>query len=115
MNYDELKVWIDAAQFLWIIAATIWAFWGDRHRETKEELAAHAGSINELRALVARAEHLATQAPTHDDIGDVHEKLNEINGEVKGLTAEIKGLHELLKSMQHPVNTITEFLINQGK
>lgn len=92
MNYDALKVWVDVAQFAWIIAATIWAFWGNKDRETKTMLAEHAEQITGLDLRVARVEESDKHNPTHDDIGGVYEKLNDINGEIKEVGGEMKAL-----------------------
>jgi len=120
MNYDEMKVWVDLAQFLWIIGATIWAFWGDKDRAIRAKLSAHAASLGTIDVRVARIEEASEHAPSHNDLTGMHEKLNEvtakierIGGDVRAVKAELGGVRDLITPMQRTLELVNEHLLDQ--
>jgi hypothetical protein len=122
MNYDAIKMWIDALQFVWIILATIWVFWGDKDRETRARLVTVSEEIAQLDTKVTRLETGALHAPTHQDLGVIHEKLNDVGekvarmgGDVRACTAEVSGLREIVAALRHQLDIVNEHLLKDRR
>lgn len=122
MNYDALKAWIDLAQFVWIIGATIWAFWGSKDKAIRAKLGKHAESIGEIDVRITRIEESSKHVPTHEDLSVMHEKMNElsqmverIGGDVRATKAEVAGVRGLIVPMQRTIELVNEHLLNQSK
>lgn len=122
MSYDEAKVWIDAAQFLWIIGATVWAFWGDRHAVIRAKLAQHVQAVSDLTSRTIRLEEAAKHAPTHEDLSKLHEKLNSVStiverigGDVRACRSEVGSVRDLISPLQSTIQMVNEYLLSQNK
>ncbi len=115
MNYEAIKVWVDVAQFAWMIAATIWAFWGNKHKETHERIGAAETEIGDHSDRLAKVEAHVKHMPRHDDITQVRELISRVGGDVKGVQADVRGVRELIQPMQHTIQLMNEFLLNHNR
>lgn len=52
---------------------------------------------------IARLEHAATKAPTHDDLGKLYERINDIDRVVSQIVGELKGISATLRLIQSRV------------
>lgn len=106
MNYEAIKVWIDAAQFAWMIAATIWVFWGNKNKEVHDRVGAVESTVEKHGTQITRIESDAKHFPNHDDMGAVYRELRTVSGGMQLLTGEMKVL-------RGQVDLITKHMLDQ--
>lgn len=92
MSYEALKVWIDLLQFLWMIVATVWLFWGGRLKDLRGSAEKNAEGISGLDVRVTRLEEADSHALTHEDLKPLYRKLDEINGGLQGVVGKVEAM-----------------------
>jgi len=106
MNYEATKVWIDAAQFLWMIAATIWAFWGNKAKETNARIDGIEKKTVDHDKWLTRVNEQVKHLPTNAE-------LEELVGDVKALKAGMDGMRDALKGITRQLELINEYLLER--
>lgn len=104
MNYEAVKVWIDLLQFVWMVVATIWVFWGNKNKEINDRVAAAEEKIGDHQGWLTRINERLKHLPTSAE-------MEEIAGDVKGLKAEMTGVKDALKAISRQLELINEYLL----
>ena len=104
MNYDAMKIWVDLAQFAWIVGATIWAFWGDRNKEITTRVGEVEGTVGKHGERLTRIESGAG----HDEF---YTELGRVSGDVRALQAQMDGMGDTLKGMHRQLELINGYLL----
>jgi len=95
-DYDALRFWLDAIQWLFIVALAVWG-WIDRGRKDNQgaikELAQQADALE--RRLIT-AEEQMRHSPTHDDIAKLREEYAGINSKVDRMAVTLDRIHDYL-------------------
>jgi len=106
MNYEAVKVWIDVSQFAWMIAATIWAFWGNKAKETNVRVDGVERTTSDHAKWLTRINEQVKHLPTSAE-------LEELVGDVKALKAGMDGMREGLKGITRQLELINEYLLER--
>lgn len=108
MSYEAAKVWVDVFQFAWMIGATIWAFWGNKSKETQDKVDAVEKRTQDHEKWLTRLNEQVKHLPTGTE-------LEELVGDVKGLRAEVAGMSDAFKGVTRQLELINSYLLEQKK
>lgn len=97
MNYEAMKVWVDIGQFLWMIAATVWVFWGDKDRETSGRVKQAENKIISHNGKLIRLEEQVKHIPSHDQIAEMRGDVQALKAQMESVDAHVKGVHRQLE------------------
>lgn len=95
-DYDALRFWLDAIQWLFIVALAVWG-WIDRGRKDNK------GAIKELtqqtdaleRRLITAEEHMK-HSPTHEDIAKLQSQYSALDSKLDRVTSTVDRIHDYL-------------------
>lgn len=100
MIYEQLKLWVDVAQFVVMFGLTIMM-----HRTNKRQ--AEKSEIEAMASRLTKIETDAAHAPTHEDLAKIYLEINSTNKNVQEMSGEFR-------SAKHTLDLIHQHLLNRS-
>ncbi len=112
------RFWFDVIQVVWAIAVSVYVWYSNRQRATKEAIdrveLKHDTDIKRMEARLQeygdrmlKLEQQVAHLPNNDKIGQVHYRIDQLGQGVKGMEGQ-------MVQMNHTLQLIQEFLL-EGK
>ncbi len=109
MKYEELKFWIDVAQFLLTAAIGIYIHWVAKHDAINKRISSlEDDNDKRLDEHATRIAKLEGGAITHKDLDQIKRDLTEMKAENSGQTA-------LLKRLKEQFDLMNQWLVDRAK
>jgi phage shock protein A len=112
VNSDWIKIWVDVAQWLFMLLLGVWGYLRGKDRkneeaisELREQLNAHISETNER---LTRIETGLQHVPTRADIEQVKGAMNTINARVESVDSHVDQL-------RHASNRIEKYLLENTR
>lgn len=108
MTFQYIQFAFTVLEFLLLGGIGFYVYMSNKDKVTNERVTTIEAEVkNKLNAhgeQIARLETHVTNAPTHDDLGDMYEKINQVSACVTRLEGEFSGA-------KHTLDLIHEFLM----
>lgn len=112
MNSDWIKIWVDVAQWLFMLMLGVWGYLRGKDRkneqaisELREQLNNHIAATTER---LTRIETVLQHLPTRADIEQVKGVMSTINARVESVDS-----HQ--EQLRHATNRIEKFLLENTR
>ena len=119
MSLEIAKMLFDALQFIATGLIAFYVYISNKQRATNERVAKLEAEIDsridDHSTRLTRVEETVRHLPIDDDITAVRDMVSRVGGDVKGLTSEVHGLRALMQPMQHTIELVNAYLLNQNK
>ena len=111
MSHDEVRLVLDLVQVIGLGIVSLYTWWTNRQRATKEAIAAvEEKHDTDNKAIEARIqahndrllsmEQQIAHLPDNDKLGEVHYRIDQVGQGVKGLEGQMKQMNHTLQLIQ---------------
>jgi uncharacterized protein HemX len=117
VDYEALKFWAQIVLIVWNIGMTVWAFWGNKTKELKQDITALAENVAAESAatkmrLVVHSENLARIDERLKHMPDA-EELESLKGDIKALLERTRAQDDRLETIGATLRRVEDYLLNK--
>lgn len=114
----DYRLIFDIAQFALTGGIGIYVYLSNRHYVTHQRIsnleAEVDARLDDHVQRLATVEERLKHVPATAEIGEVREMIARVGGDVKAVKAEVQGVRDQLSPMQRVIDSVQQYLLNQG-